>query len=268
MKNVIFSERKDIEKVLLSGEVTQDNVVSVISSFAKYNLSIHGLNDEDNYIYITNWLKIHYQYYIETELHSVIQQKIKAAHTYSLLESENLMIYQSELDVISDAENIRYEKVLFVLLCVAKLQKNIFGYHNGKYKLALTNIFKLARVHIPSTERNMFMHELYSKGYINAPFKVDEQQRYVNFMSDGENDQVVLEVNESDFNELAYVYENWKNNGVGFTRCKLCNKLMQQSKTRPRQYCKDCGKLVEKENSKERVRRFREKCNENLTIQN
>jgi hypothetical protein len=87
-------------------------------------------------------------------------------------------------------------------------------------------------------------------------------------MSDGNGDQAVLKIDENDFNELAYVYESWKNNGVGFTRCELCNKLMQQSKTRPRKYCKECGELVEKENSKERVRRFREKCNENLTIQN
>lgn len=264
MKNVIFSEKKDIEKVLTSGEVTQDNVVSVISSLAKYNLSIHGLSDEDNYDNITSWLKTHYQYYIETELHSVIQQKIKAAHTYSLLESEDLIVYQSELDVISGAENIRYEKVLFALLCVAKLQKNIFGYHNGKYKLALTNIFKLARVHIPSTERNMFMHELYSKGYINAPFKIDEQQRYVNFMSDGNDDQAVLTIDESDFNELAYVYESWKNDGVGFTRCELCNKLMQQSKTRPRKYCKECAEKV----STEQKRLWAEKNRKNLTVQN
>jgi hypothetical protein len=268
MKNVTFSEKKDIERILASGEVTQDNVVHVISSMAKYNLNIHGMTDAENYSCITRWLKTHYKYYIETELHSTIQQKVNAAHTYSLLESDDLVIYQSELDRIISSNNIRKEKVLFVLLCVAKLQKNIFGYHNGKYKFALTNIFKLARVHIPSTDRNMFMHELLQDGYINAPFKVDEEQRYVTFMSDEDNDIEVLHVSENDFDELAYVYENWKADGVGFARCELCNKLMQQSKTKPRKYCKNCAKLVEKENSKERVRRFREKCNENLTIQN
>lgn len=258
MKNVIFSEKKDIEKVLASGEVTQDNVVSVISSIAKYNLSIHGLSDDDNYTCITGWLKTHYRYYVETELHSVIRQKIKAAHTYALLESEDLYIYQSELDVIAASGNIRNEKVLFALLCVAKLQKNIFGYHNGKYKFALTNLFKLARVHIPSTDRNMFMHELYDKGYINAPFRVDDEQRYVNFMSNGEDDQIVLSVNENDFNELAYVYESWKSNGVGFARCELCGRLMQQSKTRPRKYCKECADESTKESWKAASKRYRD----------
>ena len=77
-------------------------------------------------------------------------------------------------------------------------------------------------------------------------------------MSNGENDVEVLRVNEQDFDELAYVYENWKNNGVGFTRCERCNKLIQQSKTRPRKYCKECADEVTKENWKEASKRYRD----------
>lgn len=264
MKNVTFSERKDIEKVLSSGDVTQDNVVHVISSIAKYNLSVKNMTDDENYKYIKNWLAIHYQYYVETELYGIIQQKINAAHTYSLLESDELIIYQSELDTILSSGDIRSEKVLFTLLCVAKLQKNIFGYQNGKYKFALTNIFKLARVHIPSTERNKFMHKLLNKGYINAPFKVDDEQRYVTFMSDGSDDVEALRVDEFDFNELAFVYENWKNNGTGFTRCKMCNKLIKQSKTKPKKYCEECAKEI----LTEQKRSWAEKNRKNLTLQN
>lgn len=257
-----FSETRDIERILASGEVSQDNVVRVISSMAKYNLNIHKMNDDDNCACIKKWLNDHYKYYVETEMHGIIQQKIKAAHSYNMLESDDLIIYQSELDKIASSNNIRKEKVLFVLLCVAKLQKNIFGYHNGKYKLALTNIFKFARVHIPSKDRNIFMHDLYQDGYINAPFKVSDDHRYITFMSDGNSDTEVIRINENDFDELAYVYENWKNNGVGFTRCSLCNKLMQQSKTKPRKYCKECAMAVEKEKTKERVRRYRENVTE------
>lgn len=264
MKNVTFSERRDIEKVLSSGEVTQDNIVYVISSLAKYNFSVKNMTDDENYKYIKDWLKIHYQYYVETELYHTIQQKISAAHTYNLLESDELIIYQSELDTILSSKDIRSEKVLFTLLCVAKLQKNIFGYQNGKYKFALTNIFKLARVHIPSVDRNNFMHNLFNNGYINAPFKVDDEQRYITFMSDGQDDIEVLKVNEFDFNELAFVYENWKNDGAGFTRCQKCNRLIKQSKTKPRKYCEDCAKDI----LAEQKRSWAEKNRKNLTLQN
>ena len=259
MKNVTFSEKRDVEEIISSGVVTQDNVVSIISSIAKYNLSVKHMTDEDNYNYIKNWLIIHYQHYVETELHSVIKQKVEAAHQYQLLESDDLLIYKSELDVITAASDIRTEKVLFALLCIAKLQKNTLGYRNGKYKFALTNIFKLARVHIPSTKRNEFMHGLLENGYISAPFRVDDEQRYITFMSDGDGETAVIKINELDFYELAYVYENWKSGGSKFVRCDSCGRLIKRSKTRPRKYCEECAKDIERDLCRERVRRFREK---------
>ncbi len=264
MKNVIFSEKKNIEKILLSGEISQDNIVYVISSLAKYNFRIHQMDDKSNYECITNWLKANYKYYIETELNDVVLQKIKAAHTYNLLESDDLVIYKSELDAIQTADDIREEKILFVVLCIAKLQHNIFGYNNGKYKFPLTNIFKLARVHIRSVDRGVFMHNLLVKKFINAPFKVDDEHRYAKFISDGIDDEVVLTVNEQDFEELAYLYESWKNQGVGFTRCEKCNKIIKQSKTKPKKYCKDCADIV----IAEQKRLWAEKNRKNLTVQN
>ena len=47
MKNVIFNERRDIENIINSGEVTQDTVNKVISSMAKYNLYIKNLSDDE-----------------------------------------------------------------------------------------------------------------------------------------------------------------------------------------------------------------------------
>ena len=73
MKNITFSEKRDIERILSAGDVTQDNVVRIVSSLAKYNLSIRHMEDEENYEYIKHWLKMHYQYYVETELYSIIQ---------------------------------------------------------------------------------------------------------------------------------------------------------------------------------------------------
>jgi hypothetical protein len=261
MKNVTFSEKRDVEAIIESGVVTQDSVVSVISSIAKYNCSVKHMNDQDNCNFIKNWLTIHYAHYVETELHSVIRQKVEAAHTYRLLESDDLLIYQSELDVIVASGDIQTQKVLFALLCIAKLQKNLFGYKNGKYKFALTNIFKLARVHIPSTERNKFMHGLLSSGYIGAPFKVDDEQRYITFMSDNEDEQPVIKINEIDFYELAYVYENWKNGNKGFTRCESCGRLIKQSKTKQRKYCEECAKDAVRESWKEASKKYRDSKN-------
>lgn len=258
MQKLTFSEKKDIERVLSSGEVTQDNIVHVISGIAKYNFRVQSLTDDESYNHITNWLKTHYSYYVETELYSTIMQKIEASHNYGLLESDDLVVYKSELDTILASGDIRIEKVLFTILCIAKLQKNIFGYQNGKYKYALTNIFKLARVHIPSTDRNKFMHSLLNKGYITAPFRVSDEHRYVTFISDVVDDEVILTVPECDFDELAFVYENWKSNGLSFDRCISCGKLIKKSKTKPRKYCEQCAQSSLQESWREASQRYRD----------
>lgn len=261
MKNVIFNEKRDIEKIINSGAVTLETVNKVIMSIAKYNLRVLGMDDEGNKANIHQWLKKYYTEYVETAYDSIISEKVKYAHKYDLIYSDDLLIYQSELDTISNVDDIRIEKVLFVLLCVAKLQRNMFNYQNGKYKMSLTSIFKLARVHIQSTKRDLFMHELLKQGFISAPFTVNGQERWVNYIC--EDGEPVLMVSEQDFGELAYVYLNWKNKG-GYTRCQRCGKLIKQSKTKPKKYCEGCAK----ETLTEQKRLWAEKNRKNLTLQN
>ena len=113
-----------------------------------------------------------------------------------------------------------------------------------------------------------FYANLYDKGVLQHNTSPTSTIQLVNFVSHNPEDKVVFEIKEIDYLELAYVYLSWKNNGYGYTRCTICDRLMRQSKTKPKKYCEECAKVIEKENSKERVRRFREKCNENLTRQN
>ena len=253
--NIVFSEIKEVELVLRSGEITQDNVSNIVNNMIAYNFIVKNMSNNDNHNNVIEWIKSHYKYYIEGfEYCDINQIKNKITYKFPI---NDLIIYQSELDKISSLENISYEKVLFVILCIAKLQRNVFDYKNGEYKIALTNIFNFARVHIKSSDRDSFIQRLLNKGYINAPHNVDSDYKCVSFISDGNNDEEVLYIDENDFAELAYVYENWKNGGTGFTRCTCCRKLIPQSKTRPKKYCESCAKEVNKQKSKERTARYR-----------
>ena len=75
---------------------------------------------------------------------------------------------------------------------------------------------------------------------------------------------VVLELDEVDCQELAYVYLSWKNKGHGYTKCQKCQRLMKQSKTKPKKYCENCAKEVQTEQK----RLWAEKNRKNLTQQN
>ena len=217
--------------------------------------------DDDVYKLSVEWMKKNHDNFDESCYSNVISDAIKKAHQYPFYVIDNIKITQSELDVISSLNNLRAEKVLFVLLCMAKQQRLANGFTSGLVKYSITELCKLARVSVPADDREYILYEIVKKGFLDYPKKNDTQCLIVNFMN---FDDVVLELDETDCQELAYVYLSWKNDGKGYTRCQRCNRLMKQSKTKPKKYCEDCAKVVQTEQK----RLWAEKSRKNLTQQN
>ena len=224
---------------------------------------VHSMleSDDDVYKLSVEWMKKNHDNFDESCYSNVISDAIKKAHRYPFYVIDNIKITQSELDAISSLNNLRAEKVLFVLLCMAKQQRLANGFTSGLVKYSITELCKLARVSVPADDREYILYEIVKKGFLDYPKKNDTQCLIVNFMN---FDDVVLELDETDCQELAYVYLSWKNNGKGYTRCQRCNRLMKQSKTKPKKYCEDCAKVVQTEQK----RLWAEKSRKNLTQQN
>ena len=106
------------------------------------------------------------------------------------------------------------------------------------------------------------LYNIVQKGLLECPKKNDTKCLIVKCIN--EEEDAVLELDEIDCQELAYMYLNWKNNGKGYTRCQRCNKLIKQSKTKPRKYCEECAEEV----VTEQKRFWAEKSRKNLTQQN
>jgi hypothetical protein len=181
---------------------------------------------------------------------------------------KSVRITKSELDNICLLDDIKKQKLAFVLLCTAKYRDQYNPNNCHKTDISATDLYKMARVVLPKEQRNVYLHFLIKDGLVEPHNNSKTKNKKLLFVSEDGNDEVVLELKEIDYHELAYVYVSWKNNGDGFTKCQKCGKTIKQSKTRPRKYCEECAEIVEKENSKERVRRFRERCNDYLTVQN
>lgn len=224
---------------------------------------VHSMleSDDDVYKLSVEWMNKNHDNFDESCYSNVISDAIKKAHQYPFYVIDNIKVTQSELDVISSLNNLRAEKVLFVLLCMAKQQRLANGFTSGLVKYSITELCKLARVSVPADDREYILYEIVKKGFLDYPKKNDTQCLIVNFMN---FDNVVLELDETDCQELAYVYLSWKNNGKGYTRCHRCNRLMKQSKTKPKKYCEDCAKVVQNEQK----RLWAEKSRKNLTQQN
>lgn len=246
----IFDEKKEIEDLMDCMTLNVSRFANIINNLSRYNFFVLGMDNNENVEIISHWLTIHCPKYNDFSYSSIVESYVKNASNYPLKSIQNIKIYQSELDYISNFTDIKKEKVLFVLLCVAKYQKEFFGYKNGKYICSTPDIFKMARVNIPVAEREMMMHELY--GPIGCSYRVDGAERYVTFMSDGENNEkVAFEMDETDYLELAFKYLWWKNGKIGYSKCKKCGRLFRLNKengqlsnknSNARQYCHECSK--------------------------
>ena len=237
------------------------SVMAKIRYITRYLVHSMLESDDDVYRLSVEWMNKHHDNFDESCYSNLISDAIKKAYQYPFYVIDSIKITKSELDIISSLNNLRAEKVLFVLLCMAKQQRLANGFTNGLVKYSITDLCKLARVSVPADDREYILYEIVQKGFLDYPKKNDTQCLIVNFMN---FDDVVLELDEVDCQELAYVYLSWKNNGKGYTRCQRCNRLMKQSKTKPKKYCEDCAKIVQTEQK----RLWAEKSRKNLTQQN
>lgn len=257
---LILNEEK-YAKALYDGE-NQDvrSIMGKIRYITRYLVHSEQKSDDDAYKETVIWLSRYHNNFDESSYSNVISDAIKAASKYPFYIIDNIKITRSELEAISSLDNLRAEKILFVLLCMAKQQSMANGFTNGLVKYSITDLCKAARVSVPADDREYILYEIVQKGLLGYPKKNNTQCLIVNFI---DTDEVVLELDEFDCQELAYAYLRWKNNGKGYAKCQRCHRLMKQSKTKPKKYCESCAKESEKEHTRERVRRYREKCNGN-----
>jgi hypothetical protein len=259
---LILNEEKYAKDLYEGKNQEIKSIMAKIRYITRYLIHSEHKTDEDVYKYTVKWLNQYHNNFDESSYSNVISDCIKAAHKYPFYIIDNIKITQSELDIISSLNNLRAEKILFVLLCMAKHQSMSNGFTNGLVKYSITDLCKLARVSVPSDDREYILYEIVKRGFLGYPKKNNTQCLIVNFIDN--EDTVVLELNETDCQELAYIYLNWKNDGKGYTECKKCGRMMKQSKTKPKKYCEDCAKMVQTEQK----RLWAEKNRKNLTQQN
>ena len=258
---LILNEEK-YAKNLYEGKI--QDIKSIMTKIRYITRSlVHSQQKSSDEAYKTTvqWLNEHHSNFDESGYSNVISDAIKGASKYPFYIIDNIKITSSELDAISSLDNLRAEKILFVLLCMAKQQSMTNGFTNGLVKYSITDLCKMARVSVPADDREYILYEIVQKGLLDYPKKNNTQCLIVNFIN---TDEVALELDESDCQELAYAYLRWKNSGKGYTKCQKCNRLMKQSKTKPKKYCEECAK----EAQREQKRLWAEKSRKNLTQQN
>ena len=242
MINFKFDDKKDIENKMSSNYVNQNNLEDTIRDLARYNHHILGMNKEDNYDSILTYMTNNCSDFYEEKYFKIIYRNIASAKKYKFRSVDPVVITQSEIDKIVSLNDIRKEKIAFVLLAVAKYYNNVLSENNNRMYISISDLFKLARVAIPCKERAGYLHFAYQEGILVEHMMVGINLKIVGFVDN--DSETVLELGEDDYKELAYAYLNYKNGG--YKHCKNCGRLFKMHKTSPgRLYCKECGQKEE-----------------------
>lgn len=233
-----FNDKTDIEKKIAINYVNQSNLEETIRDLARYNYHILGMKKEDNYDAILSYMQKNCPDFYEEKYFKIIYRNISSAKKYKFRNVNPVLITQAEMDRITSLDDIRKEKIAFVLLAIAKYYNNVSDDNNNRMYLSISDLFKLARVAIPCKDRAAYLHFAYEEGLLVEHTFVGTNLKIVGFVDN--NSDVVLELNEDDYKELAYTYLNYKNGG--YKRCKNCGRLFKMHKNAPgRLYCKECG---------------------------
>ena len=242
MINFKFNDKSDIENKLAINYVNNESPEETIRELARYNYHMLGMKKEDNYDAILDYMSKNCNDFYEEKYFQVIYRNIASAKKYKFRNVAPVLITKAELDKIESLNDIRKEKIAFVLLATAKYYNNVSQDNNDRMYISMSDLFKLARVAIPSKERASYMKFAYDDGLLSEHTLVGTNLKIVSFVNDSSD--AVMELLEDDYKELAYTYLNYKNGG--YKRCKCCGRLFKMHKRQPgRLYCKECGSKEE-----------------------
>ena len=139
-------------------------------------------------------------------------------------------------------DNIKYQKLLFTMLCFSKFHNALSEANNSWVCESIKDIFKIARVNVKyRNDKFLYLNDLERTGLIGYSNPNDSQNIRINFTNDA--DEVVLRV--SDFRELGYEYLNYIGEG-NFIRCDTCGRLVRKKSKfdGSTKYCTECAYIA------------------------
>lgn len=250
MIDYIFNEKEYIEAMIEENYVDNNAPMKTVRLLARYCYSVLGFDRDKSYQYIVSYMNLNALDFHEQRSIKRVKECINSAKDVGAWKNiTTVPITKDELDKISSLNDEKQEKIAFVLLADTKYHAQCSGKERNNSYLSISDIFKLARVPCPYKERAYFLNFLF-KDRENGSFA--QREIYgsrknsviyrLNYVSYNPDDEVVLELDESNYKELAFTYLNWKNGG--YKECKSCGRLFK-FKTNA-QYCRKCAPRYKK----------------------
>ena len=242
---IILNEREYAENCLQNGyvDIKPFNTLSIL---AKYYYHHCGFRKRKITSLLLDYLAKHYPRYELNEFswQSTIEKIASSAGKYTLYEISGIKITKTEMDNIKAIHNKVLERLMFTMLCLAKLSNEKNPKNNGWVNADSKDIFGYARISCKANEREIKIGKLWQSGLLEFSKRNDNLNCRVTFI-DNESDEVLF---VSDFRELGYEYLAY--NGENFIRCAECGVLTRGNKAGTKKYCRNCATYTPQETKK------------------
>lgn len=231
-----FHEERNIINAVESNLMDFSNPRGAIWTLALYYLKIKQIDEKDVFNAIVEYITAHDTTFYYEQYLTDIKKCINKAKKYEIKNIENIVITKSEMTKIKSFNDIKKEKIVFVLIALAKYFNALYGHDKDCLFAKTSDIFKYARVVIPASERDYYLHFAYETGVLLPNFNIGSNMQLVGIISHDEEDESELVLNECDYQELAYTYLNYKDGG--YKRCAACGGWFKLKTSEPAaKYC-------------------------------
>jgi len=241
---ILLNEKLMLEKSLNEGYIDK-KITSTIKLLAKHYFSI-GQSKEQVINSIENFMDKNYHNFNIADWQNTIEKSVKYVSkykTFELLDINNVEIYKEELEVIESINNLRLEKLAFVLLVYSKIYNQMNKNDSNWVNSSLRDIFSDTKMAVGTKEQGLMINKLGDMGLVEVSKKVDCTNIKVLFTKS--NGDITIEI--TDFRDFVLEYLKYK--GENIIYCEKCNIPLSPSNNK-NIYCKECAKKVKNEQNK------------------
>lgn len=177
----------------------------------------------------------------------IIDSVIESSQKYGLRVRFDVPITQIEIDTIKLLQDYKKEKIVFVMLVLAKyfrlndmrLKKKVESKYDDRFYVneKLTDIIKMAQISVQKQERQKIIHELTLSGLVEPTYNGD----YRIMFADIESKPIFFVTNLNDIGSF-YAFN-----------CQKCGKALER-KAKRHNLCDGCYSLARKEKENARLR--------------
>lgn len=246
---IILDEKDYAEKILEAKTYPKLKDLIILAKYYTYK----GYSQSEVRTALISFCKERESDWNEIRKNWKIKIALEESEKYSLRIPSPTPITKAELEAIEKVNDYDKEKVLFILLVLAKFLK----YNNTKIKLSkrarqiglyyvnedLIKIFQHARIKSNKKYRNQLSHELYDAGYIDGTVYNGIVVKYV-------NEESQTEFLVSDYENMVLAYQRHK--GEKIVGC-TCGRLFIKRRSKKCSVCqKEAKRIRDKKYQKER----------------